>query len=1048
MFLAVWAAALTLIPTGETVAQETTIRSRATLFFTFDEESGDVLDTATTGTVKDTGKLQNGAVRIKSPFSGQSGKSALQLQGTQKQFVQVADGADVDQAKSVSISFFYLQLGAPAEPAFQGIFAKRVDAVGKTNYGINFGAQSDTFQVYLNDGTGFRVATFGVKDAIGIRRPDFLTATYEVGDAPGADADTDQDDVLIRLYLNGKLLTPRTTANTTVIGNDSWVTNVDLTGWLNDTPLTIGSSTPTIEFATAVVDEFAIFSFALTPDEVAKLFVEMAGPDANMLAFSETLAAQPAFPELNSVSIQGLETGKTSKLIVSGTNLYPNPRVIFPVTGANITVGPNSNSKQLELEVTIPKNCPSGHVSLRVSTEGGVSNAIPVAVEALRQVHSTDCSVESPVSLPVAASGVVSGAQQNRIYFVGRAGDRLIADLECRRLGSTMTPVLEIKNARGTPLKISWGHVEYRGDTRASIELPTDGVYFAEVHDLAYSATGLNPFRLKLGNLKLADAVVPGATIGTKSFVRIMGNLSGVEQNVEIDLQRENVSRISSLLIPAEFGFAAPAPSLIISSGGEFSEQDLKGMPPAEKLPGLDCRFSEQTLPTVNLTGTLATNRERDLVVLQVTPGQKLSVRVSGQSVDSPLDPQLQLLSYPEGNVIANAENPGSREVGLEYLVAAGQTQLQVAVRDLRSRGGLSFRYRLTISPTGRPDFSLTADIPRVRLAEDGTAAFQVTATYSNYAGPLKLSVGGAPGLLVVPDIIPAGVTQAWVTLKADGSAPAGTFHKAQLLGETVGTTPIERRVASVPNDLRVGLLPEERSALATIVTPGLGTTLALDAIPTTIFRGVDFQLPLKLTTLPASKIRIARLSLLSTEPMRPNDPNKPNEGSKARVDAAINETIDGSMGIQSLRMLVPSDIAVPSIDFVVKGELVEHMFAQNVVGTVYSTPFRLAVQNAITPQLMANQLTLTGGATGKFAGSIKRTAGFNGPVIVQILNLLPGTQAPAVTLQADQESFELMITPPAVATVMDVPNVYISFSSGNGKLLVANLPLPTKITP
>ena len=75
----------------------TPVRSQAVVNLSFDEASGDALDSATAGAARETGLLQNGAHRVKSPFWGQSGRQGLALDGASRQFVQVADSPDLDR---------------------------------------------------------------------------------------------------------------------------------------------------------------------------------------------------------------------------------------------------------------------------------------------------------------------------------------------------------------------------------------------------------------------------------------------------------------------------------------------------------------------------------------------------------------------------------------------------------------------------------------------------------------------------------------------------------------------------------------------------------------------------------------------------------------------------------------------------------------------------------------------------------------------------------------------------------------------------------------
>ncbi len=1027
-------------------AQESPIRAKAVLHYSFDEATGDALDTAPAGTVKDVGKLINGASRVKSPFANQKDKLALIVDAGRKQFIQTADGADIDAPTAVTLSFFYLHLGSPEDVAYHSLFAKRTEGAGSTNYGINFSAKNDVLQVYLNDGTGYKTAHYGVKQVLDFRRPNYITVSYEVGDAPGDDADQDKDDVLVRLYVNGVQQTPKPVAGTQIVGNDAWLINLTMAGLLNDVPLTIGSSTPTIEFASGLFDEFSIFPQALTPDDVKRLFLEMAGPNASTAILAESLPPQAPAPAISSLSANGLQLGATSTLIISGSNLQPTPTISLPIPGVKVMLGPNTNANQVEVQITVPAETLVGHYPIRIQTPGGVSNALPIAVDGLPEVAAGTSSPEKPLMLPVAVSGSVSGAQQIRTYFVGQTGQHVIADIEARRIGAAMTPVIEIKTARGTPLKIEWGHLEFSGDARADVILPANGLYYVEIHDLSYAAPGVNPFRLKIGDLKLADVALGGVTAGGEAQLALSGTGTDPGTKLPINLRDQSGTVARNWLLPPTLGIAAPAPKLIVSSGPEFVETP----PAAGQLQTIDAKFAAPPLLPVGFTGVLAQRGERDVILLQVTPGQKLNVSVSGAAVNSPLDPQIQILKHPEGNVLAAAENPGTREAALEYTTAGDQQQVQVAIRDLRSRGGANFRYRLRIAPAGQTDFNLTLSADRVQLPQDGSVALQVDVSRAGYSGPIKLSVQGDPQLAIQPAEIPANVNKTWITLTRQGAAAApGTFDGLRIVGESTDVNPPLSRIATVPADARLNLLPTDRITLSAGLTKPAGAALEVGPLPPAIFKGADLALPVKLKLATQPLTKVARLTLLTSEAARRINPNDPSKGEFPRVDGGVHQTVDADDPQATFKITVPTDIAEPVIDCVIKAELVEHVFSQNVVATIYSVPFRLPVQNAVTVQLAANNLMAKGGVAAKFTGTIKRTAGFKGALNVQVLNLPAGTTAPTVTVPPDQEAFEIAITPAAVTAVMDVPNVVFRVTAADGnKPVQADVPLPTKISP
>src|SRR5258708_7952856 len=152
-----------------------TVRSQAVVNLSFDEAAGDALDSATAGSAKDNGVLQNGAHRVKSPFWGQSGKQALVLDSGLRQFVQIADSPDVDRPEAVSFSMFFVNLHPAADGGYHGVAAKRDEGKQITNYGINYAGNTDTFQVYINAGDASKAPSNSPTPATAQRPPVFIT---------------------------------------------------------------------------------------------------------------------------------------------------------------------------------------------------------------------------------------------------------------------------------------------------------------------------------------------------------------------------------------------------------------------------------------------------------------------------------------------------------------------------------------------------------------------------------------------------------------------------------------------------------------------------------------------------------------------------------------------------------------------------------------------------------------------------------------------------------------------------------------------------------
>ena len=263
-----------------------TVRSEAALAVSFDETGANAKITGANISAPFSAALVGMPARVPSPFWSQAGKKALRLDAAKKQFVQLADVPYLDRAEALSVSLYFLSLHPPTGSTPHGILAKRSDGPRGTNYGINYVPSADVFQVYVNDGRGFRIANYSARRVVGTRRLVHLTATLQAGNADPK-ADSRRDDLLVRLYVNGEPAVPKSVTGGLIRRTEVWLTRLDMAGLLNDAPLTLGSSTPQSEYTSGVFDEFLLFTRVLTPAEAHRLFLEMAGPDGAKLARRE-----------------------------------------------------------------------------------------------------------------------------------------------------------------------------------------------------------------------------------------------------------------------------------------------------------------------------------------------------------------------------------------------------------------------------------------------------------------------------------------------------------------------------------------------------------------------------------------------------------------------------------------------------------------------------------------------------------------------------------------------------------------------------------------
>src|SRR5947209_20254329 len=118
--------------------------------------------------------------------------------------------------------------------------------------------------------------------------------------------------------------------------------------------------------------------------------------------------------------------------------------------------------------------------------------------------------------LPAALHGALGEGQTLQTAFAGKKGQKLVVDIEARRLGAAFEPVIELYDPRRVQVAWSQGLTSLGGDARLEATLPTDGQYSIELHDLEYKGGYPNQFRLKVGALAYADMVFPlGGRRGT-----------------------------------------------------------------------------------------------------------------------------------------------------------------------------------------------------------------------------------------------------------------------------------------------------------------------------------------------------------------------------------------------------------------------------------------------------------------------------------------------------------------------------------------------------
>ncbi len=1022
--------------TNSATAQD--LRDRAVLKLTFDDDTAPLADLATGGKVKDVATLTKDASRIPSAFIKNSTGRSLLLDASLGQQLVVASSEDLARPDAVTISGLFASLHPDSDATFHGLFAKRNATEGNpTNYGINFGPATDNLQLYINGGAGYKIVNYSAKAALGYRRRVHLTASFDNADAPGADADADVDDVRVRLFINGQPLKPTGTGAGIIDGNTCWLTDVSLATCVSNTPFTVGSSFTDGELTRLICDDLFVFAEALSDADAKSLFELTTAASAAEIS-AEQAAARTALPTpaITRLSQPSAEIGRTTRITVYGQNLTA-ARLHSDLPASSAKAVDAGTADSATFDVTVPPETVPGRYIVRCVTASGVSNAAVIAFDRIPTSADGTFTEAAPAeTLPVSVAGILAGTEQKRVWFKAKAGQKVIAEADARRLGSTLDPVVEIRSQQGAPLAIQWQQPDLLGDARAAVVIPADGLYYAELHDLQFQAPAGSIWRLFVGDLPPSAAAYPPVLTPGEIAVRTASS-DGLSQPVSLKKAGAAITAATSPSI------VLPLPPVRIESGTHIVEP----VDTTWAADPVDATFTAAPFPALLASGRITAPKEQDVINIKVTPKQNLHVSIAARGIASPLRPHLML--YNGDNLVAqNDGEAGATDPALNYEVPDGVAQLQIRIRDVSGKGSPSHVYRLQLARTDRHAFLLTTKDGGVRLPANGSVPLRISVIRQSpsfrYTGPIRLSLSGSKGLTVVPEIIPAQETNHDVLLMITRNATVATENPADSLrieARTEGAEP------AWMTTLKVEGLPEKGLTLPgeTILT-GPGETVPAvilpAGLPPVLFRGLPATLSVQVLPLQETLPGLARFDMLTTEPRRREDPNKPDSPLKPAVGLAEFQFAAVRTAVTPLTINVPLDTPSKVIDAVVSAEFVDQPLAPEGPVKAWTAPIRFTVENAVTASAPAEPVKAKKATMVTLPVAVRRNPLFREPVSVVLEGLPAGITATPASVAAEHSTADLAVSIADNAAAGEVAGITAKVLAAGGQIIQMGIPV------
>ena len=790
-------------------------------------------------------------------------------------------------------------------------------------------------------------------------------------------------------------------------------------------------------------------------------------------------AARP--PEIRNANLRGLQIGASTVLTIDGADLLPAPRVYLNDLALDATIDPQSTAARLVIAVSVPETVVPGIGTLRLTTAEGFSNSQLAGLDRFPQLPLT----EKLASLPVAVHGSVPGGGVSRTSFPGKAGEEWILDVEARRLGSKLRPVIHVYDSRR--VQIAWANPRtfLLGDTRLGLKLPRDDIYTVEIHDSQYAPPGASYFRLKIGQWKYADLAFPPAmTRGQQTSISLIGNGS------ESSLLQVTDPGLVPVPWPAPMTSGGVPPTILVSSLTELIETAGDQPTPLQSLP-------------VAVSGRLTAPGQRDRFPLTLSPGSKVVMELFAERINSPIDGAIEVRNDKNVLLASSDDGANTTDPRLELTVPADQPSLEIVVRDNLELGGSTSIYRLVVTPADAvlPQWDIVFRPDVVNVAAGESQVVEVFALRQGFDGPIQLQLSGLPtGTQAMGVEIPAGNSGTLLSFVNSGSAvePRVVRMQAQSADGQM------RRTARAETAADDRLPPWVRESFAIATTPANSSPfqVAITNEASLTHWGLSSKPVLALQLVrPPSTFGPIRLSLVTSQlPPRANgQPNLPQTiraekpveipvdnavkaagDALAAVEKQLGEAMKQAQGAQGdaktaaearvteltnsrtaaeamLReaeskaiykvdfvSIFPSTLLESSCDLAVRAELLNPE-KNTVVRTTYSPIKRLPIQNPLLIKLasaaLETPLDPKGVTVVKVPAQIERLGEFKGDVTVSIAGLAAGVAAANVQVKGDQTEFTVEVRIPMNFAGNEVTGIKL-IATGPPDPLSANIPV------
>jgi hypothetical protein len=528
-----------------------------------------------------------------------------------------------------------------------------------------------------------------------------------------------------------------------------------------------------------------------------------------------------------------------------GENLAPGLDVWHSLPKGALTAKPvSSESGKLVFDITASADAPVGVCGLRVATRDGLTNAV------LFHVEDLPVSAVKPSAAPFAVWGTFREGTLDRYAIAVAAGERIGFEAVASRFGKDADPLITIRDAAGKFVAERDNDPGLYFDFRFAHTFEKAGTYTLEVRDARFKASEHHHYILRVGKFPTERVAVPAAVADT---ARLPGPFyTNTKRPGDRGSSWLPVTVAEGPITVARDFDEARDTALSQATSGPVQLAYLWSPVRANPFQPLD-RFlltgRVQATPAVVpgvLCGVLRQPGRPQAFAVKLGKGQRIFVKGEAKALNSPADLEVTITDRLGREQRRAAAPPNGGEVTLDF-TANAPGDYGIVIRDTLRDGSDSHAFRLTVRGTPFPP-TVTAEVEGLTVPQGSYQAVPIVVTRTGTAGPIRLSLVGAPtGLKLTPTEIPEAATAIVCQLEADATAPPGV-HTIQIVAECGTEKVVVRTRPQIDKKLQnVDLIPIALRDDQTRLPPSLTDRFAVQITPPSPF---TFELPEKAVTL------------------------------------------------------------------------------------------------------------------------------------------------------------------------------------------------------